>query len=351
MKNRKPIWTIVVLCALWMLAGARAHADAALLMEEPFGGFGAMNPTGHAAIYLTRVCAETPTRLRRCDPGEQGVVISRYHRVAGYDWIAIPLISYLYAVDDASQVPDAMNPELETHLRDTYRRQHLEALAPDRPDGGMPGGEWIQLVGASYDRKIYGFQVETSEAQDDALIARLNMRSNRSHFNLLYRNCADFARSIFNFYYPHSMRRNFIADTGITTPKQDARSLVKYCRHHRDLEFTTFVIPQIPGTIHRSGRIDGVVEAFIKSKKYVMPLAVFHPFLAGGLIAVYVTDGRFKPDKNAAIFDPLRESRPGELRMAERMLSQAGMEDWQNVAAQQPAVVPASSSVSSGGSE
>jgi len=36
-------------------------------MEEPFGNFGDMNPTGHAAIYLNRVCAETPTQLRRCE--------------------------------------------------------------------------------------------------------------------------------------------------------------------------------------------------------------------------------------------------------------------------------------------
>jgi hypothetical protein len=29
--------------------------------------------------------------LRPCQPGELGVVISRYHRVGGYDWIAMPV--------------------------------------------------------------------------------------------------------------------------------------------------------------------------------------------------------------------------------------------------------------------
>ena len=74
-------------------------------MEEPFGKFGAMNPTGHAAVYLNHVCAESPTELRMCEPGEYGVVISRYHKIHKYDWIAIPLIPYLYAVEDATDIP------------------------------------------------------------------------------------------------------------------------------------------------------------------------------------------------------------------------------------------------------
>lgn len=339
---------LLLCCFFFLLVSVRARADVALLMEEPFGGFGAMNPTGHAAVYLTRVCADTPVRLRRCDPGEQGVVISRYHRVGGYDWIAVPLISYLYAVDNSAQVPASMTPRLEAMLRDNYRRQHLLALAPDSPEGGTPGGEWIQLIGASYDRKIYGFEVETSEAQDDALIEWLNSRTNRSHFNLLFRNCADFARSVVNFYYPHAVRRSYIADAAVTTPKQDAKSLVKYCRRHRDLQYASFVIPQVPGSIHRSEPVDGVIESFIKSKKYVVPFAAFHPLVAGGLIAVYFSNGRFHPDKHADTFDPLQESQPGELAMAERALSEDGMAQWQSVATDAP-VAP--SSIASGGSE
>ena len=81
------------------MGGPRARADAALLMEEPYGEFGAFNPTGHAAIYLNHVCAESPTRLRPCRPGEPGAVISRYHKIDGYDWLAIPLVPYFYAVE------------------------------------------------------------------------------------------------------------------------------------------------------------------------------------------------------------------------------------------------------------
>ena len=58
------------LCLLAAVA-THAHASAALLMEEPYGDFGAMNPTGHAAIYLNHICAASPTRLRACHPGEK----------------------------------------------------------------------------------------------------------------------------------------------------------------------------------------------------------------------------------------------------------------------------------------
>jgi hypothetical protein len=34
-------------------------------------------------------------------PGENGVVLSQYRGVDGYDWLTMPLIPYLYAVDDA----------------------------------------------------------------------------------------------------------------------------------------------------------------------------------------------------------------------------------------------------------
>jgi hypothetical protein len=86
-----------------IVSAVSAYADAALFLEEPCGKMGAMDPTGYAAVYLTYVCASSPTRLRRCRPGEVGVVISRYHRVAGYDWLAIPLPGYLYAVDSFGQ--------------------------------------------------------------------------------------------------------------------------------------------------------------------------------------------------------------------------------------------------------
>jgi hypothetical protein len=285
------------------LAGARAQGAVALLMEEPYGDFGAMNPTGHAAVYLNHICAASPTELRMCHDGEYGVVISRYHKIDKYDWIAIPLIPYLYAVDDVSKVPTTVDKDQVAALRDAYRRAHLEMLAPDDKHGGTPKGEWTQLVGSSYDRTIHGFQVVSSPEQDAKFIAIFNDKKNVGHFNLLFHNCSDFSRVVLDTYLPHAIHRNFIADVGLMTPKQAARSLVKYGNAHPELEMSAFVIPQVPGSVARSHGVDGVAESLVKSKKYLIPLAVLAPEFTGGVVVAYLVDGRMKLPEDAMVFD------------------------------------------------
>jgi hypothetical protein len=286
------------------LAGARAHGAVALLMEEPYGEFGAMNPTGHAAVYLSHICAASPTELRLCHDGEYGVVLSRYHKINGLDWIAIPLIPYLYAVEDVSQVPPAVDKAQVERLRDAYRRAHLESLAPDsNKKDGVPKGEWTQLIGASYDRKIHGFQVVSTREEDERFIALFNDKKNVGHFNLLFHNCADFSRLVMDTYLPHAVHRNFIADVGLMTPKQAARSLVAYGKAHPEVEMSAFVIDQVAGSVPRSHGVDGVAESLVKSKKYLIPLAVLSPEFAGGVVVAYLVDGRLTLPKNARVFE------------------------------------------------
>ena len=273
--------------------GIPAQADAVVLVQEPYGSFGAINPTGHASVYLSRVCAETPVVLRRCGPGEFGVVISRYYRIAGYDWIAIPLIPYLYAVENLEGIPHRADAEAVVALRDEYRRKHLQEIAPDRPDAKTPKGAWEELVGVAYNRKLYGFMIATTEAQDDNLIAVLNSRKNKSHFNLFYNNCADFSRRMLNLYYPGAIRRNYIADAGMTTPQQIVKCLLSYAKHHPGFSLSSFFLPQVVGSRPPSRRVDGVSEGFVRSKKYILPLAAFHPWVACTITAVYLATGRF----------------------------------------------------------
>ena len=165
----------------------------------------------------------------------------------------------------------------------------------------LRSGEWTQLIGASYDRRIYGFQIQTTPEEDERFMDKFNDSPNVGHFNLLFHNCADFSRTLLNVYYPHSIHRNFFVDLGITTPKQVARSLTKYADRHPELTFSTFMIPQVPGSIKRSHSIDGVMESVVKSKKYVLPIAVLNPEIAAGLVVAYLTDGRFKAPKDATV--------------------------------------------------
>jgi hypothetical protein len=335
------------LLVLISLAGfaPRTHAGVTVLLEEPYSYDGALAGTGHTAIYLTRVCATTPVILRRCNPGERGSVISRYTRIAGYDWIAIPLIPYLYAVENPQDIPLYADAKLVTLLRDRYRREHLEDFAPDSPGGETPKGDWYELIGSAYDRTDYGFQIETTAEQDDAFIAWMNSRANRASYRFITNNCADFVREVLNFYYPRSESHSTIADLFVSTPKHEAKSLFKYAKRHPDLEFTHFVIPQVPGSMKRSRPVHGVVESVVRAKKYVAVLAAFHPVVAGGVVSVYLVGDRFNPARDARVLNvsgdlqaaPTKDERRAalkELRALEAGNVERGMKEraaaWRN---------------------
>jgi hypothetical protein len=270
---------------------APGGAQAALLMEQPYGFFGSINPTGHNAIYFARICAETPIRLRRCEAGEQGSVISRYQGIDGYDWMVIPLIPYLYSVENASVVPARANRAAVYQLRSSYRETHLLSLGEDLPQGNIVHGGWNQLVGVSYERRIYALSFETSENQDDEFIALMNDLPNHSHFHLLFNNCSDFARVVLNFYFPGTFGRSVFPDAGMTTPKQTAYKLERYARKHPETQLTIYEIPQIPGYRRRSHSNKSIAES-LSTTGYAIPIALANPYLAGGLFMDYLARDR-----------------------------------------------------------
>ncbi|HZP06714.1 MAG TPA: hypothetical protein VFB43_17580 [Terracidiphilus sp.] len=279
------------LIGLAIVAGIRAQAQAALLMEEPYGFFGALNPTGHNAIYFERICAETPVHLRPCGPGEMGAVIARYQGIQGYDWVAIPLIPYLYSVENAAEVPDHVNREMVDRFRDRYREAHLMSLGSDLSAGSIVHGGWTQLIGVAYERRIYAFRFETTASQDYALMDRLNAGDNRSNFDLLFSNCADFAREILNSYFPKTFKRSIFPDAGMTTPKQIAYKLVRYGHKHPETQLAIFQIPQVPGYRRLSRPNKGIDESFVTTV-YAIPITIMNPYLAGGLFVDYLVRGR-----------------------------------------------------------
>jgi hypothetical protein len=303
--------TVFVCAALANLAFAapRTHAQAALLMEEPYGFFGTLNPTGHNAIYFEHICAETPVKLRRCEADEPGAVIARYEGIAGYDWIAIPLIPYLYAVEDMSDVPDQVDRTAVARMRDRYHEAHLLTLGQNLPPGSLLRGGWTELVGVAYERRIYAFSFDTTDAQDEAFIASMNDGPNRSHFDLLYNNCSDFARVALNSYFPRTFRRSLFPDAGMTTPKQLAWKLECYTRKHPDVHLAIYEIPQVPGYRHHSHSNKSVAES-LATTIYAVPIALVNPYLAVALFLDYLVRGhhRLIPGQ-PEILDPAHLSR------------------------------------------
>jgi hypothetical protein len=142
----------------------------------------------------------------------------------------------------------------------------------------------------SYERRVYAFRFDTSEEMDDAFIAKMNNSANRSHFHLLFNNCADFSRVVLNFYFPGTFRRSIFPDVGMTTPKQVAYKLDRYSSHHPEMQLRVFAIPQVPGNRRASRPNKGISES-LSTTAYAIPIALMNPYVAGGLFVNYLLHG------------------------------------------------------------
>jgi hypothetical protein len=285
-----------LLLLLLLLPGIRARADVVLFIEDPINFLGHVSSTGHAALLVEGLCSDDHIHMRLCKPGEDGSVISRYKGINGYDWLAMPPGPYLFAVDSADDVPATASIAEVDSLRMDYRATHAGSFADDPPEYG-----WVQLLGASYRRKMIGIRVHTTEEQDMRLMKWLNRRRNRTQFNFFFSNCSDFVRQMLDVLFPGAIHRNLFFDVGMTTPKQLASGLHRYAARHPELELETFELPQVPGDIPRSGHLYGVTESFVKSKSYLLPLAILEPVGIGGVAALGMTDHRHDGKTDARV--------------------------------------------------
>jgi hypothetical protein len=283
---------------LVFFSGLRVHADATLLIEAPINFLGHVSSTGHAALLVDDLCSDDHIHVRWCQANEDGAVISRYKGIDGYDWVAMPPGPYMFAVDSADKIPATASIAEITLLREEYRKAHPGAFGKDPPNGA-----WIQLLGASYRRRIICVQLRTTTAQDARLMQWLNHRPNKSRFNFFFSNCADFTRQMLDVLFPHVVHRNFVFDFGMTTPKQLESSLHHYALRHPELGYAVRELPQVPGNIPRSGRLCGVTESFVKTKPYLLPVAVLDPVGIGSVAALGIADHRYTVRATAPIQD------------------------------------------------
>jgi hypothetical protein len=301
-----PIRRAVAFAALLgFLLAVPARASITVLVGEPFGSFGAWIPVGHTTIFLDRVCADGPLKLRMCQPGEPaGVAISRYDKIGSYDWLATPILQFLYAVDHPGDIPQSPTPQLVDSLRQQYRHRFLADIFPDGTENAKPNTEWWESSGMAYIRRFWGYQLATTRAQDERFVAEINSRPNRHAYGAYHANCADFAADAVTFYYPGLVKLDRPADLGALLPKQLARSVYLYGRSHPEAEPKIVEIPQVPGSIHRSHPIRGGAESFLKTKRYILPLSILQPEIAITLFALYLDHGGWKIARPAEILGP-----------------------------------------------
>src|SRR5258708_3215243 len=99
-------WAIALAILLACLACSPARADVGVLLNESLDtSVARITGSGHSAVYFSRICPETPVKLRLCRPGEQGSVMSNYTTLGEdqpFEWNIVPLSIYLYEIGRAS---------------------------------------------------------------------------------------------------------------------------------------------------------------------------------------------------------------------------------------------------------
>lgn len=297
----------VLLCAALALGTSTlAHASLTVLVGEPFGNFGTMMPVGHAAIYLDRVCADGPLKLRTCRPGElAGVVVARYHAIGEYDWMATPILQFLYAADRPEEIPSYVTADQVWEMRQSYRRRYLLDIVPDGKERNGEVSEWWETAGIAYNRRVWGYQIDTTVDQDMRFIAMMNAGPNRHLYHLRRTNCANFAADVVNFYFPGLVPRgDHIADFGLMTPKQVARCVAAYGERHPEAHLQVLEIPQIPGTLRRSRPVRGAAESGLKTKRYLAILIAIQPEIPIALAVLYLDHGHWQIGRGASVAAP-----------------------------------------------
>jgi hypothetical protein len=290
---------------IFLLFAPPVHAAITVLVGEPFGSFGTYIPVGHATIYLDRVCADGPLKLRMCQPGERsGVAISRYDHVGPYDWLATPIAQFLYATDRPEDALQFATPELVDGLRQQYRHRALNDIFPDGTETADRYSEWWESAGMAYIRRFWGYQLATTRSQDERFVAQINSQPNQHAYGAYRANCAHFAEDVVDFYYPGLVKVNRLADLGALLPKQLARSVYLYGQSHPEAQLRIVEIPQLPGSIRRSHPVRGGAETFLKTKRYILPLSILQPEIAVTLFALYLDHGGWKIGRPAQILEP-----------------------------------------------
>ena len=301
--RRVPGWRWALLSvALTCGLGGPARASVTAFVGEPFGRFGTMMPVGHTTIYLDRVCADGPLKLRMCRAGEPaGVAIARYDHLGEVDWIATPVLDFFYGSEEPGAALSFATPEAVQTLRTAYRHEALGGLFPDAVADLPKNNEWVETVGVAYDRRLWGYELATSEAQDEALVAELNGEANHHRYRLRHANCADFAAGVLNFYYPGMVRDARVADFGILSPKEVARRVAAYGTVHPEAGYRVVEVDQVPGTLRRSRPVRFGSEMFLTTKRYVFTLAVIQPEAVLVALGAWLGDGRWKIGRGAVV--------------------------------------------------
>src|SRR3984893_16751153 len=123
------VFSLVFLLLPACLSSSIAYGDVGVVLNESLDTRGVrIRAPGDSAVYFSRICPESPVKLRLCQPGEQGSVISNYTTLGEdqpYEWNIVPLSVFLYGVEDPANRPLIGSQKIKHLLEERYRDNFL----------------------------------------------------------------------------------------------------------------------------------------------------------------------------------------------------------------------------------
>lgn len=297
----KALFSHALTLVLAFLTCPHARGDVGIVLNESLDtSVDRISGTGHSAVYFSRICAESPVRLRLCGPNENGSVMSNYINLGEdqrFEWNIVPLNIYLYGVEDPRLRPLFGSYKVKNLLEERYRTKYLSGYCDGPPCSTSYKAEWREMVAATFIRSVYIFVIDTTVEQDKELISQLNASPNENHFNGITRNCADFTKRVINTYFPHAATTDYINDFGMTSPKAIARSFVRFAVRNPQSNLRVLHFAQVPGTIKRSNEVRSGTEQLYRSEKLLIPMLIFANYGVPAVAASYLLTGRFNPER------------------------------------------------------
>jgi hypothetical protein len=309
-------YSIFVALIVTLLASTRARADVGVILNDSLDtSVARITGSGHTAVYLSRICPESPVKLRFCKPGEQGSVISNYTTLGEdqpFEWNIVPLNVYVYGVENPADRPLFASPKIKRALEEAYREKILADYCQSEDCRTSGNAEWREMVSAESERTFYILVASTTVEQDQKLIDEFNSLPNVNHFNGMTHNCADFTKHIIDTYFPRATHRDPINDFAMTSPKAVARSFAHWAHHHPDAQYRVVHFAQLPGTIKRSSECRNGTEQLYHSNKLLVPMAVFAPHELAIVTGSYLLTGRFNVQREFEQHATIRETDLGQ---------------------------------------
>src|SRR6201984_2706217 len=109
------------------LISSRAYGDVGVILNETLNeSVARVTGSGPTAVYFSRICPDSPIKLRLCRPGENGSVMSNYINLGEderYEWDIAPFKLYGYGVENPENRPVFGTEKIKTLLEEQHPQQ------------------------------------------------------------------------------------------------------------------------------------------------------------------------------------------------------------------------------------